>query len=965
MNQQPIIARLIRLWINAIEPTQDLTDETERENARLMASIMLIGSALALTMLVLRLLFIDFASAESLRILIRLVAVGVLALGYFLSLRGQYRQALLLANWYISLVILGSNTFSPDSFSIFNLYYFSLLLFFSGFFLSIQSLILLFAVQSIGMLLMPVVNEHFVYNELIVGPLMFATLSLIISVLFTSNRHRIEQEQRERLVESEHRYQDVSELVSDYAFSMRVEANEHIVPEWVTVDAFVKLTGYQPDELDGMTAPSSLYHPDDYERATNDIKLTVQGKKSIGDYRIVTKDGRNRWLRVARRPIFDEQGNVIRIVGAGQDITDQKEAEIAQQESEERYRAVTNLITDYAFSARISDDGTVEYDWFTYESLARVSGYSVEELKAMSDRPMLYHPDDLERSQQDVWKTLQGEASVNDYRFVRKDGSIGWTRIYRQPIWDEKHEQIIKILGVGQNISERKQAEDALRENEERYRIFTETVSDYAFATRVNADLSHEIEWVSPSFERVTGYSVDDLGDLTNRPTLYHPDDQQKAKEDFDLMVNEGVLVSSEYRMIRKGGEHGWVHVSRQPIWDEAEQRVVRYYGVAQDITKRKQIEEALRISEERYRFISEMISDFAFAGIIYDGYGEVEWITDSFERLSGYTLDELNDREFSLFHPDDRERAGADILNLKNASTSQGEYRMVTKGGDVLWLQIERHRIRSEEKPIRYYAVAQDITESKRIEQQNLRIAFERGRLTWVQQFVEAISHDFRTSLSSIETSRYLIERNVQQDSGTEEIYKRLNNIRAEIARVSDQLDNLNDIASFSDLEKKPVDLNSIVQHLVLQQEAIARRRGLEMTVELDDAIPEVPMDRDAISRAVRHLLINSQNYNRTGGTIRVCTYHDDEVIGVIVEDSGSGIHPDNLERVFELFFREDQARSTASGGVGLGLSIVKMIAELHNGEVLVESTLGEGSTFTLKIPIKQQLAFTSSTAS
>ncbi len=958
VNQQSIIVRFIRMWMNSIEPNQDLIDETERENARTIASIMLVGAVITLFVLIFRLLFINFTSAEFLRITIRLSAVGVLTLSYSLSLRGRYRQALLFVVWYISVIILGINFFFPGFYSLFNLYYFSLLLFFSSFFLSIPSLILLFTVQSIGILLMPIVNEYVVYKDLIPGPLMFTSLSLIMSVLFTSNRRRIEHEQRERLTRSERRYQHVSELVSDYAFSMQIEANGHIIPEWVTVDAFIDLTGYHPNELGNITAAASLYHPDDFKRATDDIQHAVQGKKTIGDYQILTKDGCKRWLRVTYSPMFGEQGKVIRVLGVGQDITDQKEAEIAQHENEERYKALTNLISGYAFSARINDDGTVKYDWFTYASLARISGYSVEELQSRSDHPIRYHPDDLERARQDLRRTLQGESSVHDYRNLSKDGTIHWIRMYREPIWDETHERVVGFLGVGQDITERKQAEEALRENEERYRIFTETASDYAFSSRVDADLSHEIEWISPSFERVTGYTVDNLDPLMAKPILYHPDDRKLAKGDFDRMVKGNIPITNEYRMIRKDGELRWLQLSRQPIWDENEGRVVRYYGVAQDITKRKQAEEALRLSEERYRFISEMISDFAFAGMIDRHHNKsVEWVTDSFERLTGFTLEELNTPNFSVFHPDDNQRAVEDIFRLFHKSTTKGEYRLVTKKGDPIWLDIERHRVESSDDLVRYYAVAQDITESKRIEEQNLRIAFEQGRLAWVQQFVAAISHDFRTSLSSIETSRYLVERNLQHGSNVEDVYPRLNNIQAEIGRVSDQLDNLNDIASLSDLEKKPVNLNEIVYHLVIQQGAFTKERGLDMIIELDDEMPEVPMDRGALTRAVRHLILNAQNYNRMAGTIRVGTYHDDEVVGVIVEDTGVGIQPDNLERVFELFFREDQARSTTSGGVGLGLSIVKMIAELHSGEVLVESRLGEGSTFTLKIPIKQQL--------
>src|SRR5262249_17275052 len=154
------------------------------------------------------------------------------------------------------------------------------------------------------------------------------------------------------------------------------------------------------------------------------------------------------------------------------------------------------------------------------------------------------------------------------------------------------------------------------------------------------------MEWVTDSIIQVCGYTPAELQVMSDTEpyTLYHPDDMPRVKADLERLLDGG-SAEGEYRVLAKNGEVRWVYIYRRPVWDENEKRVIRFYGVAEDITERKEAEVALRESEERYRAISELISDYAFSCIVTpDGQLPLDWITDSVMYVTGYTAEEVRD---------------------------------------------------------------------------------------------------------------------------------------------------------------------------------------------------------------------------------------------------------------------------------------------------------------------------------
>ena len=173
----------------------------------------------------------------------------------------------------------------------------------------------------------------------------------------------------------------------------------------------------------------------------------------------------------------------------------------------------------------------------------------------------------------------------------------------RYPVWDDQQQRVVRFYGVAQDITERKQIEEELRQSEERYRIVTQLISDYAYLYRVDPDGKIFHEWITAdSYRRLTGYSYDENAATYH---LYHPDDAALAEQDVQATIH-GEPTEREYRIITKAGELRWIYLRRYPVWDDSHERVVRFYGVAQDITERKRIE----ADERDQRALAEALLD-------------------------------------------------------------------------------------------------------------------------------------------------------------------------------------------------------------------------------------------------------------------------------------------------------------------------------------------------------------------
>ncbi|MCC6803855.1 MAG: PAS domain S-box protein, partial [Anaerolineae bacterium] len=381
----------------------------------------------------------------------------------------------------------------------------------------------------------------------------------------------------------------------------------------------------------------------------------IQNHKTLDhDFGFTMPSGEVVWYRRQVVPLGDQLAIFLNT------ITERKEMEIALRDSENRYRALFDQSNDYV--TLISFDGIY---LLVNRKFADTLGYTPEEMigKPVAD----FMPrQEAKQSAQRREALIRGEEVPHYVRvFQRKDGAEFLGEINLSLVRDTDGKPLY-VQSVIRDVTAHEAAEKALRESEERYRIISELIFDYAYAMGIEPDGTFVHEWITESFTRITGYTRQEI-DSTGNVALYHPDDAGKIPDTL-ARVLDGEATSDEYRIITKHGELRWIHLLRQPVWDEAQNRVVRMFGVAQDITERKAWEEQLRRSEEKYRLIAENATDM-ITGTAANGIRT--YVSSACINLLGYEPEELIGKHSSqLIHPEDMEsvRHGWDSLQISTA---------------------------------------------------------------------------------------------------------------------------------------------------------------------------------------------------------------------------------------------------------------------------------------------------------
>lgn len=246
---------------------------------------------------------------------------------------------------------------------------------------------------------------------------------------------------------------------------------------------------------------------------------------------------------------------------------------------------------------------------------------------------------------------------------------------------------------------------------------------------------------------------------------------------------------------------------------------------------------------------------------------------------------------------------------------------------------------------------VARDITQRKNAEQQSLDLALEREKVKLLRDFIGDSSHDFRTPLTTIRTSAYLL-RVKHPDITT----KHLDVIESEVDHLGRLVEDLLTLARLDTapvFEFASVDITALIQRTIVPLQLLAHDKQQTLAYRSDRRPLLVRGDAIELARVLVNVLTNAINYTRPSGEINVVTINNDKTVTIQITDNGLGISEDDLPHVFERFYRVDKTRASKTGGAGLGLPIAKKIVEAHGGSITVESTLGVGSSFMICLPL------------
>lgn len=496
----------------------------------------------------------------------------------------------------------------------------------------------------------------------------------------------------------------------------------------------------------------------------------------------------------------------------------------------------------------------------------------------------------------------------------------------------------------------------AITRERERYRATSELVSDYAYAFQVRPDGAMVREWVTEAFTRISGYALDELDAVGGWEKVVHHEDQVIYAERRQQLL-DGKAHVCEFRIVNRNGSLRWLRDYARPVLDESGQRVEQILGAAQDITEQKMAAEALQESEERFRQLAETIDEvywladanmqrFLYIGPRYhDIWGHpVRELYEDLERFLDYVLDEdraiMADMIRALRHHEDM-----------NGRQQRIEYRIVRPDGEIRWLRTKLFYVHNAQGHIyRIAGTTEDITEYKQTEAQRVELAMERERIGILTNFIQDASHEFRTPLSLINLKLHLLGR-----IDDKERHKQLlNEIQDQSYRILSLVDGLVTMARLDSSvvhQDEHMDVNWLVRQACSSLRPQAAEGGVFLHMQLHAKPLIISGDADDMERALHNLLTNAIAYTPSGGTVTINSAYDNGCVIVEVQDTGIGIDDSDQMRIFERFYRKDYAHKTP--GFGLGLPIARRIVERHGGTLDVQSQSGQGSVFTIRLPL------------
>lgn len=357
------------------------------------------------------------------------------------------------------------------------------------------------------------------------------------------------------------------------------------------------------------------------------------------------------------------------------------------------------------------------------------------------------------------------------------------------------------------------------------------------------------------------------------------------------------------------------------------------------------QIDERQRIESERDRIFDMSLDIIVVSGV--DGY--IKRVNPAMARITGYSAEELLTMRFTAFaDPVDLERAMQEMGKLaQGIPVTNVEMRTLCKDGQIKWLAWNAVPVGDL-----IFSVGRDITAKKQQEQQQHELTLAREKTVFLSEFLGTISHDLKTPLSVINTHLFLLERNTDPNKQKHSLQQ--------IQGQTKQLERfIQDILMVSRLEYVPefehmaLNVNTILSDVTQQLRSKAEQKHIQTHLELADNIPLIVADPQALQRVFTNLMENAINYTPDTGTIDVRTRAAPNKVVVEISDTGIGIREEDLPHIFDRFYRSPQARSLDRGGTGLGLPIAKKIIDMHQGEIIVTSVHGRGTTFRVQIPV------------
>ncbi|AFZ33971.1 multi-sensor hybrid histidine kinase [Stanieria cyanosphaera PCC 7437] len=746
----------------------------------------------------------------------------------------------------------------------------------------------------------------------------------------------------------------------------RIMANNAPVMIWMSgVDKLCNFFNQPWLDFTGRTLKQELgngwtqgIHPEDLERCWNTYSSSFDLRREFKmEYRLRRADGKYLWVLDHGVPRFCEEVNFAGYIGSCIEINDRKRVEEERQETAEALR------TSEEFKQRIlesSSDCIKLLDLngrLLYMNAGGICLMEIEDFTCFLNAEWVnfWQGESQAAARKAIATAKAGKIGKFQGLCSTAKGTSKWWDVVVTPIHDATG-QVIQLLSVSRDITDRKQTEEALRQSEVQFRTLADNMSQFAWMT----DQNGWIFWYNRRWFEYTGTTLESMQGW-GWQKVHHPEHLDRVVRYFSHCIKTGQLWEDTFPLRGKDGIYRWFLSRATPIRDEQGQ-IICWFGTNTDIDDQKQIEEALRQSEERYRCLAELIPQLIWTT---DTEGVVLDVNQRWTEYTGLTLAQAQSQGWeNLVYPEDLPSLTQHWAAALQAGTYyQAEGRMRRADGSYRWHLHQAVPQKNEQgQIIKWFGTATDIELQKQLErerdrllqlEQSARAAAEQANRV-KDEFLAILSHELRSPLNPILGWTQLMQSNKFDSTRISEglaIIER--NAKLQTQLIDDLLDVAKILRGKLNLNLAPVNLEVAIRQAIetVNAAAVAKSIVIEPLIAKTRLISG---DYARIQQIIWNLLSNAIKFTPNGGKVEIRLQQVGNQAQIIVIDTGKGIKPDFLPYIFESFRQEDLSISRKHGGLGLGLSIVRYLVEAHGGKVSADS-LGEnqGATFTVELPL------------
>jgi PAS domain S-box-containing protein len=721
--------------------------------------------------------------------------------------------------------------------------------------------------------------------------------------------------------------------------------------------------GYTAAELIGQSVRVLI--PPERQAEEDDILARLRRGERVEHFETVrlTKQGRRLDISLTISPVRDASGRVIGASKIARDITEQKRARAAQ-----RYLAAIVESSEDAILAK-NLDGIIQSCNAKAQQLFE---YDASELIGRSIRVLI--PPDRQGEEDDILARIRAGERINHFETVRvaKSGRFIDVSLSVSPIRDS-HGDIIGVAKSARDITERKRLTRELAAQREWFRVTLGSIGDAVIAS----DADGRVTFMNEVAETVTRWSATEA---TGRPLadvfrIINEKTRQPVDNPAALVMRSGHIVdlANHTVLIDRDGHERPIADSAAPIRN-ADGRILGVVLVFRDVTEERRAEDAIAEQREWFETTLESIGD---AVIATDVQGRIVFMNPIAEHLTGWRLAEAQGRPcadvFNIINENTRRVVESPVARVLTDGTVVGLANhtvLIAADGAERPIDDSGAPIRSRDgRMVGVVLVFRDVSERRRGELERRDAALERERLLDAEraaradaerasrvkdEFVAMVSHELRTPLNAIlGWTQLMLKPGAGPDVTRRGLDVISRNTRLQAQLISDLLDISRIVSGKLRLDIEEVDVASVIGDAVdtVQGDAAAKRITIER--DLDERAGAMAGDPGRLQQIIWNLLSNAIKFTPEGGRIAVRLRRAGPDAEITVTDSGVGIRSDFLPHIFDRFRQADQSTSRRFGGLGLGLSIVKHLVELHGGSIRAESPgVGHGATFTILLP-------------